>query len=98
MIVVTGGSGKAGRACIQDLSAHHYSVASVDLIRPTDANLPFSRVDLTDLGQTVAALSNIDEHVRSVTGVVHLAALPALGLAPNCSHVHNEHDQYLQRL
>jgi nucleoside-diphosphate-sugar epimerase len=83
MIVVTGGSGKAGRACIQDLLAHHYDVASVDLIRPTDSNLPFSRVDLTDFGQTVAALSNIDERVRNVTGVVHLAALPAPGLAPN---------------
>ena len=83
MIVVTGGSGKGGRACIQDLSAHHYDVASVDLIRPTDSNLPFSRVDLTDFGQTVAVLSNIDERVRSVTGVVHLAALPAPGLAPN---------------
>jgi nucleoside-diphosphate-sugar epimerase len=83
MIVVTGGSGKAGRACIQDLLAHHYDVASVDLIRPTDSNLPFSRVDLTEFGQTVAALSNIDERVRNVTGVVHLAALPAPGLAPN---------------
>jgi len=83
MIVVTGGSGKAGRACIQDLLAHHYEVASVDLIRPADPNLTFSRVDLTDFGQTVAALSGIDERVRNVTAVVHLAAIPAPGLATN---------------
>jgi nucleoside-diphosphate-sugar epimerase len=83
MIVVTGGSGKAGRACIQDLLAHHYEVASVDLVRPSDPNLPFSRVDLTDFGQTVAALSGIDERVRNVTAVVHLAAIPAPGLATN---------------
>jgi nucleoside-diphosphate-sugar epimerase len=83
MIVVTGGSGKAGRACIQDLLAHHYEVASVDLVRPADPNLPFSRVDLTDFGQTVAALSGIDERVRNVTAVVHLAAIPAPGLATN---------------
>jgi nucleoside-diphosphate-sugar epimerase len=83
MIVVTGGSGKAGRACIQDLLAHHYEVASVDLVRPADSNLPFSRVDLTDFGQTVAALSGIDERVRNVTAVVHLAAIPAPGLATN---------------
>jgi len=83
MIVVTGGSGKAGRACIQDLLAHHYEVASVDLVRPADSNLPFSRVDLTDFGQTVAALSGIDERVRKVTAVVHLAAIPAPGLATN---------------
>src|ERR1700756_866217 len=83
MIVVTGGSGKAGRACIQDLLAHHYEVASVDLLRPSNPNLPFSRVDLTDFGQTVAALSGIDERVRNVTAVVHLAAIPAPGLATN---------------
>ncbi len=83
MIVVTGGSGKAGRACIQDLLAHHYEVASVDLVRPSDPNLPFSRVDLTDFGQTVAALSGIDERVHNVTAVVHLAAIPAPGLATN---------------
>jgi len=83
MIVVTGGSGKAGRACIQDLLAHHYEVASVDLVRSADPNLTFSRVDLTDFGQTVAALSGIDERVRNVTAVVHLAAIPAPGLATN---------------
>src|SRR6201981_1687995 len=83
MIVVTGGNGKAGRACIQDLLAHHYEVASVDLVRPADPNLTFSRVDLKDFGQTVAALSGIDERVRNVTAVVHLAAIPAPGLATN---------------
>src|SRR5258706_1354659 len=83
MIVVTGGSGKAGRAWIQDLLAHHYEVASVDLVRSADPNLTFSRVDLTDFGQTVAALSGIDERVRNVTAIVHLAAIPAPGLATN---------------
>jgi nucleoside-diphosphate-sugar epimerase len=83
MIVVTGGSGKAGRACIQDLLAHQYEVASVDLARPSDPNLVFSCADLTDFGQTVAALSGIDERVRNVTAVVHLAAIPAPGLATN---------------
>jgi len=98
MIVVTGGSGKAGRACIQDLLAHQYEVASVDLARPSDSNLPFSRADLTDFGQTVAALSGIDERVRNVTAVVHLAAIPAPGLATNAGYVRNEYDQYLQRI
>jgi nucleoside-diphosphate-sugar epimerase len=83
MIVVTGGSGKAGRACIQDLLAHHYEVASVDLVRPPNADVPFSRVDLTDFGQAVEALSGVDERVRNVTAVVHLAAIPAPGLATN---------------
>jgi nucleoside-diphosphate-sugar epimerase len=83
MIVVTGGSGKAGRACIQDLLAHEYEVTNVDMVRPSNADVPFSRVDLTDFGQTVEALSGIDERVRDVSAVVHLAAIPAPGLATN---------------
>jgi nucleoside-diphosphate-sugar epimerase len=83
MIIVTGGSGKAGWACISELLAHNYEVASVDLVRPPDVPVPFSRVDLTDFGQTVAAFSQIDDRIRKVTGIVHLAAIPAPGLATN---------------
>jgi nucleoside-diphosphate-sugar epimerase len=83
MIVVTGGSGKAGRACIKELSAHGYQLCNLDLVAAGDQGVPGSRVDLTDFGQTMAALSSIDERVQKVTGIVHLAAIPAPGLAPN---------------
>ena len=83
MIIVTGGSGKAGRACISELLAHDYEVASVDLVRPPDVPVPFSRIELTDFGQTVAAFSQIDDRIGNVTGIVHLAAIPAPGLATN---------------
>ncbi|HYY28781.1 MAG TPA: hypothetical protein VE860_12580 [Chthoniobacterales bacterium] len=33
MIIVTGGSGKAGRGLYLAMLAHHYEVASVDLVR-----------------------------------------------------------------
>src|SRR6202008_4153752 len=58
-------------------------VASVDLIHPPDAPVPYSRVELTDFGQTVAAFSQIDDRIRNVIGIVHLAAIPAPGLATN---------------
>ncbi|MEY2485643.1 MAG: hypothetical protein QOH39_1291 [Verrucomicrobiota bacterium] len=69
MIIVTGGSGKAGRACIFELLAHNYEVASVDLVRPPDSPVPFSRVELTDFGQTMAAFSQVDDRIRNVTGL-----------------------------
>jgi len=83
MIIVTGGSGQAGRACLKDLIAHGYDVCSVDLAPPADPSVPHSRVDLTDFGQTIAAFSAIDDRVSEVTGIVHLAAIRAPGLAPN---------------
>jgi nucleoside-diphosphate-sugar epimerase len=83
MIIVTGGSGQAGRACVADLTAHGYDVVSVDLAPPADPSVRHSRVDLTDYGQTVAAFSGIDDRIAGVTGIVHLAAIRAPGLAPN---------------
>jgi nucleoside-diphosphate-sugar epimerase len=83
MIVVTGGSGKAGRACINELVAHGYQLCNIDLVSGGNESVPFSQVDLTDFGQTMAALSAIDERVHKVTGIVHLAAIPAPGRAPN---------------
>jgi len=72
-IVVTGGSGKAGRAVVQDLLAHNYDVLNVDLLPPQERNAPYLKVDLTDLGQTIESLLGAD-------AVVHLGAIPAPGL------------------
>ena len=64
MIVVTGGSGKLGRACVKDLMAHGYDVTS-DRPCPAerDPDVRFSSADVTDFGEAMAALSMIDERV-----------------------------------
>ena len=43
----------------------------------------FARADVTDFGEAMAAFSMIDERVEKVTGIVHLAAIAAPGLAAN---------------
>ena len=83
MIVVTGGSGQAGRVCVRDLMDHGHEVTAIDIVPPKDPQVRFSRADITDFGQAMAALSMIDERVSKVTGIVHLAAIRAPGLAPN---------------
>jgi nucleoside-diphosphate-sugar epimerase len=72
-VVVTGGSGKAGRAVVRDLVEHGYEVLNVDLNPSSDPIAPFQKIDLTDYGQTVEALKGCE-------AVVHLAAIPAPGL------------------
>ena len=69
-IVVTGGSGKAGRAVVRDLVEHGYDVVNVDVVPASPPVAPFLRADLTDLGETIEAL-------RGADAVVHLAAIPA---------------------
>jgi nucleoside-diphosphate-sugar epimerase len=75
-IVVTGGSGKAGRAVVRDLLEHGDSVLSVDLARGAELDCEQLVADVTDLGETIEAL-------RGADAVVHLAAIPAPGLRPD---------------
>lgn len=74
-VVVTGGSGKAGRAVVADLSERGMEVLSVDIVASMDPDEPTLVVDLTDLGET---LETLDEH----DAVIHLAAVPAPGIKP----------------
>jgi nucleoside-diphosphate-sugar epimerase len=75
-IVVTGGSGKAGRAVVRDLLVHGNDVLNVDLVPSPDPAAPFLPADLTDFGQALEALSGA-EVLPGVEAVVHLAAIPA---------------------
>jgi nucleoside-diphosphate-sugar epimerase len=84
-IVVTGGSGKAGRAVIRDLLEHGHEVLNVDRVPSAESTSPDSPVpllvaDLTDFGQTLEALSG-GERLPGVQAVVHLAAIPSPGHA-----------------
>jgi nucleoside-diphosphate-sugar epimerase len=82
-VVVTGGSGKLGRACVQDLVRHGWEVINVDLVPSPDEVAPFVRVDLEDFGEAMQALGGVDDRYDRLDAVVHLAAVPAPGLAPN---------------
>ncbi|MFZ5675113.1 MAG: NAD-dependent epimerase/dehydratase family protein [Pseudomonadota bacterium] len=89
MIIVTGGSGKVGRACVRDLMEHGYKVASIDMARPAGLSNPpkptdvnFTRADITDFGEVMAAFSGINGRVEEpVTGIVHLGAIASPGEA-----------------
>src|SRR5215471_12024477 len=82
-VVVTGGSGKAGRACLRDLIDHGYQVFNVDNVVPANDVCPFIVADLSDFGQTLDALSSVDTGIYGKTAlqafdaIVHLAAIPA---------------------
>lgn len=75
-IVVTGGSGKAGRAVVADLIEHGYAVTNVDVAASRDPDAPSIVADLTDLGQVYDVLAGAD-------AVVHLAAIPAPNVMPD---------------
>jgi nucleoside-diphosphate-sugar epimerase len=74
-IVVTGGSGKAGRWVVTDLRERGHDVLSVDWRPDGTTGGPSLVTDLTDLGQCSDAMAGAD-------AIVHLAAIPAPGLRP----------------
>ena len=69
-VVVTGGSGKAGRWVVGDLRARGHDVLNVDLRHDGSLHGQCVVADLTDLGQTMELVAGAD-------AVVHLAAIPA---------------------
>jgi nucleoside-diphosphate-sugar epimerase len=74
-ICVTGAAGQAGRAVVRDLREHGYEVAATDItVSEADRFEGMLRADLTDYGQVLEAL-------RDAEAVVHLANIPAPGLA-----------------
>lgn len=87
-IVVTGGSGKAGRAVCRHLVERGYGVLNIDMQASSDPVCPMLKVDLTDFAQVMDAMqwTGGKDHpfrkFRTPDAVVHLAAIPAPDLMP----------------
>ena len=83
-VVVTGGSGKLGRAVLKDLVAHGYDVLNLDQTAPAEPVCQTVRLDLSNYGEVAEAiLGGVDERHGPFDAVVHLAAILAPGLFPN---------------
>jgi nucleoside-diphosphate-sugar epimerase len=89
-VVVTGGSGKAGRAVIRELLQHGYSVMNVDITPPAEPLCHFMQADLNDMGQALDVLrqaaGTVDRRrapIGTPDAVIHLAGIPAPGIAPD---------------
>jgi nucleoside-diphosphate-sugar epimerase len=88
-VLVTGGSGKLGRAVVADLVRSGYEVFNLDRVPSSDPQSPYVKVDFTDYGQVAAALQGVDDRYDGVDAVVHLAAIPAPGLTTNAATFDN---------
>ena len=83
-VVVTGGAGKLGRACVDELVRHGWDVVVFDRARPpAESKAGFVPIDLTDYGQVLDAMLGVEERYVRPDALVHLAAVPAPGILPD---------------
>jgi len=81
-VAVTGGSGKIGRAAIAALRAAGHKMVNFD-IKPSPDGARTLPVNVADFGEILGALSGIDTVAGPPDAVLHLAGIPAPGLAPD---------------
>ena len=86
-IAVTGCNGKIGRAVTARLSEDGHDVVGFDVDGARGAG--FTRVDLSDYGQTLDALLGVTFRHDGVDALVHLAAIPVNGLVPDATTFHH---------
>ncbi|KAK4552851.1 hypothetical protein LTR86_009983 [Recurvomyces mirabilis] len=88
-VIVTGGSGKLGRATVQYLADEGWEVISVDLRRPAGISedgksglggaYRLVEIDLEDMGSVLETFHSTDMAYSGIQAVVHLAAIPSPG-------------------
>jgi nucleoside-diphosphate-sugar epimerase len=86
-ILITGSSGKLGRATTERLLADGHDVLGVDLAGTPGAG--FTRVDLQDYGQVLDTMLGVTARHTGLDAVVHLAAVPVNGVVPDATTFHN---------
>jgi nucleoside-diphosphate-sugar epimerase len=85
-VIVTGGSGLAGKWVVEDLVAHGYEVLNVDRVPMAKGTARTLLTDLTDAGQVFNALASsvklreFDDDIepKPIDAVVHFAAIPRI--------------------
>lgn len=89
-VIVTGGSGKAGRYVVREFVEHGYRVLNLDLKALPGLPAPTLITDLTDLGQVFNALAGFvgdgesgSMRPQPIDAIVHLAAIPSIFIVPD---------------
>ena len=86
-IAVTGGSGKLGRSVVRRLTQDGHAVLNLD--RAGTRGRGYVNVDLRNYGQVLDVILGLDDQHTGLDAIVHLAAIPAPGLAPDAATFEN---------
>lgn len=88
-VLVTGGSGKLGRFVVDRLRTEGWSVISCDRTPHPDKTVTQFLINLRNAGEVLDAVTGVNERVNQLDAIVHLAAIPAPGLASDLATIDN---------
>lgn len=95
-VAVTGGSGKLGRSVLRRLLQDGHQVLNLDRVGLDGRSFVggtrgggFVSVDLRNYGQVLDVILGLDDRHNGFDAIVHLAAIPAPGLAPDAAIFEN---------
>jgi nucleoside-diphosphate-sugar epimerase len=86
-VALTGANGKLGTVVERELRASGHEVVALDAVGPRRDG--FTRLQLTDYGAVVDAMSAIDGRHGGLDAVVHLGAIPAPGIETDVATFQN---------
>jgi nucleoside-diphosphate-sugar epimerase len=69
-VLVTGGSGRAGKYIIPELLSHGHEVVSTDRVANPESDVSFMQIDTTDLGAVTSV-------ARGMDAIIHMSAIPS---------------------
>ncbi len=94
-VLVTGGSGKLGAFAVRHLSNSGWDVISADRVPNPNNDVKSIIVDFRDAAQVMDLILGTDEKHTKLDAVVHLAAIPAPGIATDKATIDNNFNSSL---
>ena len=94
-VLVTGGSGKLGKFVVQHLVEAGWDVVSIDQVRHPDPQVKSTIADLRDSGSVMDLVTGVNERHEKLDAIVHLAAIPAPGIASDKTTIDNNFNSTL---
>lgn len=88
-VLITGGSGKLGRFVVDRFRQSGWDAISADRVAHPDKTVKQVLVNLRNAGEVLDLITGVNDRFKQIDAIVHLAAIPAPGLASDLAIMEN---------
>jgi len=88
-VLITGGSGKLGRFVVDQFREAGWDTISADRVPHPDKTVKQVLVNFRNAGEVLDLFTGVNDRIEKLDAIVHLAAIPAPGLASDLAIMEN---------